>query len=124
MKLFSCAVETNNVPVIVSWIMYILRRIEHLHYSCNRPVPQIEEIPNSYDSTKGVAYFFTESGNQLRQMPGYEESGNKNYDDPPEVDPHCTKNYPGVSYGRVWLSLPVVLPYTWTFVWFPSHSRR
>ena len=64
-KLFSCAVETNNVPVIVSWITYILRRIEHLHYSCNRPVPQIEEIPNSYDPTKGVAYYFTESGNQL-----------------------------------------------------------
>ena len=98
--LFQAAIDTNCVGVIVSFVLQIILRIEHLHNTRNRPLPPIEEIPNSYDPTKGVAYYFTESGNQLRKMPGYEEvGGNKNYDDPPEVDAACTKNYPGVSYG-------------------------
>ena len=29
-------------------------------------------------------------------MPGYEEARNKTYDDPPEVEPGCTKTCPGV----------------------------
>ena len=69
--------NTNQVLVIVSWITYIITRIEHLYYSKNRPVPDIDKIPNSYDLRKGVAYYFTPSGNQMRKMPGYEESANK-----------------------------------------------
>ena len=98
--LFQAAIDTNCIGVIVSFVLQLIVRIEHLHFNRNCQVPQIEEIPNSYDPTKGVAYYFTPSGNQLRKMPGYEEvGGNKNYDDPPEVDQACTKNYPGVSYG-------------------------
>ena len=63
-----------------------------------------------------MAYYFTESGNQLREMPGYEEKGGlKNYDDPPDVDPGCTKNYPGVSYGG----------FGYLFLWFcPIHGTH
>ena len=48
-------------------------------------------------------------------MPGYDEvGGSKNYDDPPEVDPGCTKNYPGVSYGG----------FGYLFLWFcPIHGH-
>ena len=28
-------------------------------------VPEVEEIPHSYNTRKGVAYYFTQSGNQL-----------------------------------------------------------
>ena len=98
--LFQAAIDTNCIGVIVSFVLQLIVLIEHLHLNRNLQVPEIEEIPNSYDPRKGVAYYFTPSGNQLRKMPGYEEvGGNKNYDDPPEVDPACTKNYPGVSYG-------------------------
>ena len=113
-NLFLSAIENNQVPVIVSWITYIITRIEHLHHSRNRAAPDVQEIPNSYDPRKGVAFYFTPSGNQLWKMPKYKESGNKNYDDPPEVDPLCTKNYPGVSYGG----------FGYLFLWFcPLHGH-
>ena len=113
--LLSAAIENNAVPTVVSFLVHLVNRIENLHHSRNRPTPPVDEIPNSYDPRKGVAYYFTESGNQLRRMPGYEEvGGSKNYDDPPEVDPGCTKNYPGVSYGG----------FGYLFLWFcPIHGH-
>ena len=43
-------------------------------------------------SLKGVAYYFTPSGNQIWKMPGYQAvGGKKNYDDSPEVDGAYTK---------------------------------
>ena len=99
-NVFKAAIETNSVPVIVSFVLELINRIERLHYQHNREAPEMEEIPNSYDPRTGVAYYFTPSGNQIRKMPTYEQAGgNRNYDDPPEVDAACTKNYPGVSYG-------------------------
>ena len=113
--LLSAAIQNNAVPTVVSFLIHLVNRIENLHHSRNRPTPPVDEIPNSYDPRKGVAYYFTESGNQLRRMPGYEEvGGSKNYDDPPEVDPGCTKNYPGVSYGG----------FGYLFLWFcPIHGH-
>ena len=100
LHLFQAAIQTNVIGVIVSFVLQLINRIEYLHNTKNRPTPDIEEIPNSYNPSKGIAYYFTPSGNQIRKMPGYEEvGGKKNYDDPPEVDGACTKNYPGVSYG-------------------------
>ena len=113
--LLTAAMEHNAVPTVASFLIHLVNRIENLHLSRNRPTPPVDEIPNSYDPRKGVAYYFTETGNQLRKMPGYEESGgSKNYDDPPEVDPGCTKNYPGVSYGG----------FGYLFLWFcPIHGH-
>ena len=70
--LLSVAIENNAVPTVVSFLVHLVNRIENLHHSRNRPTPPVDEIPNSYDPRKGVAYYFTESGNQLRRMPGYE----------------------------------------------------
>ena len=114
-SLLTAAMEQNSVPIVVSFLIHLVNRIEHLHNSKNRPTPPVDEIPNSYDPRKGVAYYFTESDNQLRRMPGYEEvGGSRNYDDPPEVDPGCTKNYPGISYGG----------FGYLFLWFcPIHGH-
>ena len=101
LHLFQAAIVTNAIGVIVSFVLQLINRIEYLHNTKNRPTPHIQEIPNSYNPSKGIAYYFTPSGNQIRKMPGYEEVGGERriIDDPPEVDGACTKNYPGVSYG-------------------------
>ncbi|MCG8621712.1 MAG: hypothetical protein MJE68_06895 [Proteobacteria bacterium] len=96
-NLIRTSINTGCVAVNVSFILYVIERIEMLHHTRNRQTPKIDEIPQSYDPRKGVAYYFTETGNQLRKLPAYEELGGKNYDDPPEVESGCTKNYPGVS---------------------------
>ena len=65
---------------------------------------------------KSVAYYFTETGNQIREMPAYDIPGNHrgNFDDAPTVDEPCTKNYPGVSFGG----------YGYVFLWFcPIHGH-
>ena len=50
--------------------MYFIERIESIHYKNQNPT-EVNEIPNSYDLRRGTAYYFTEKGNQLRQMPTY-----------------------------------------------------
>ena len=99
--LLSSAIQNNAVPTVVSFLIHLVNRIENLHHSRNRPTPAVDEILNSYDPRKGVAYYFTETGNQLRKMLGYEEVG-------------CTKKYPGVSYGG----------FGYLFLWFcPIHEH-
>ena len=123
--LLSAAIQNNAVPTVVSFLIHLVNRIENLHHSRNRPTPPVDEIPNSYDPRKGVTYYFTESGSQLRRMPGYEEvGGSKNYDDPPEVDPGCTKKLPWCFIWWLWISILMVLPNTWTFLWVPPDSWR
>ena len=90
--LFQAAIQTNIIGVIVSFVLQLINRIEYLHNTKNRPTPDIEEIPNSYNPSKGIAYYFTPSGNQIRKMPGYEEvGGKKNYDDPQKLMVHARK---------------------------------
>ena len=85
-------------------------------HSNNRIPPDLEPIPNSYNPTQSTAYYFTESGNQLRRMPSYdiEGRGRNNYDERPEVEGPCTKNYPSVLFGG----------FGYLFLWFcPVHGH-
>ena len=112
--LLSASVAENCINVTVSLILYLIQRIEFLHLSRNRPTPEVDELENSYDPRKGIAYYFTANGNQLRKMPKYQQAGHRNFDDPPEVDLGCTKNFPGVSYGG----------FGYIFLWFcPIHGH-
>ena len=56
------------------------------------------------------------SGQQLRKMPSYDIDGSTkyNYDDRPQVEDPCTKNYPSVSFGG----------FGYLFLWFcPVHGH-
>ena len=70
----------------VAFIQYLVQHITAVH-SNNRIPADPEPIPNSYNPGQGTAYYFTESGNQLRRMLSYdiESRGRNNYDDRPEV---------------------------------------
>ncbi len=58
---------------------------------------EAEPVQNSYNPSKGAAYYFTSHGNQLRQMPQYNIQGsNSNNDDLPRVDSECKKVFPQV----------------------------
>ena len=67
------------------------------------PVQEPEEIPNTYYPPRGSAYYFTESGAQVRKLPVHAvdatSTRKKNYDDNPQVDKPCTKLYPLASWG-------------------------
>ena len=108
-SLLGICVQNHCSDVVVSFLLYLIQRIIDVHRE-NRPVQPANEIPNSYDPRKGVAYYFTETGNQIREMPVYDIPGNHrgNFDDAPTVDEPCTKNNPGVSFGG----------YGYVFLWF------
>ena len=53
--------------VFMSFQGYLIQRIIDVHRD-NPPVPPVNEISNSSDPWQSVAYFFTESGNQIRKM--------------------------------------------------------
>ena len=64
----------NTLEMSTNFIEYIIEKIELVH-SVNNPVQQAEEIPNSYYPPGGTAYYFTESGSQVRKMPNYAVDG-------------------------------------------------
>ena len=57
--------------MVIGFLMYALDQINAVHAN-NKPFPDSNPIPNSYNPTDGCAYYFTPSGSQMRQMPTYE----------------------------------------------------
>ena len=81
-----------------------------LHKDNNRPSSPFARIPNTYDPSSGSAYYFTEHGEQICEMPEYRVSGRittANYDEPPVVDGVGNKKFPrahtaGFGYLFLW----------------------
>ena len=83
----------------VSFVEYLVGQATENHNQ-DRTVQELQEIANSYNPEKGVAYYFTLHGNQVRKQPQYcIDQAKKNYDDVPSVDDMCQKKFPCVSYG-------------------------
>ena len=114
--LLRISIQDDCIDMVTDFLYLLISRVQQIHGQ-NRPVPPIQEKLGSYNPPTGVAYYFTGSGNQLREMPTYIVSGsgkNNNYDDHPEVDQACTKNFPGVSFGG----------FGYLFLWFcPIHGH-
>ena len=100
-QLISFSQNHQCTAFAVNFARCLIDKIREVHGN-NQPVPNVACIPNSYNPSTGTAYYFTESGEQLREMPKYEVfEGNKRYnacyDDRPEVDGPCNKLLPKVS---------------------------
>ena len=101
-KLLMISSTNSTIELVTNFIEYIMDKIQLVH-SVNCPVQEPEEIPNTYYPPGGSAYYFTESGAQVRKLPVHGVNGTstrkKNYDDNPQVDKPCTKRYPLASLG-------------------------
>ena len=101
----------NCTVLCVNFIRSLVGKIQEVHEN-NRPSPPVTEILGSYNPSSGTVYYFTESGNQLRQMPKYEvcpgdKETNVLFDDRPKVDDPCNKLFPkgykaGFGYMFLW----------------------
>jgi hypothetical protein len=111
-ELFICAEREGGLDLVIDFVRCLLELVESIHEH-DRPTKPAIPIQNTYNPTSGVAYYFTEEGEQVRQLGRYHVSGsgvNRNYDDPPQVDPVCNKDFPMVSRGG----------YGYMFLWFCS----
>jgi hypothetical protein len=112
--LFTAAKTTDALDMCIAFILSVVQQVRQTHQD-DRPVQPASPIAGSYNPEKGVAYYFTEHGQQLRKQPKYNISGSgkhANYDD--AVEEPCQKIYPKVSLGG----------YSYMFLWFcPVHGH-
>ena len=67
----------NCTAPVVNFARFLDDKVNEVHMN-NRPEPTIRQIPSSYNPSTGTSYYFTQSGEQLREMPKYEIcEGNK-----------------------------------------------
>ena len=117
-QLLVCGQKYNCTQFAVDFCTCLLRKIRNVHQH-NRPAPTVQAKPNTYDPSSGCAYYLTESGEQVRNMPTYYVSGHKNaknanFDDMPEVDAACSKLFPKISRSG----------FGYLFLWFcPVHGH-
>ena len=115
-NLLKLSIQHDCTDVTVPFLDYLVLKIQDIH-SDNRPAVPAQPIPGTYNPRSGTAYYFTPSGERLRDMPHYNISGNskrKYYDDDPQVDEPCRKIYPEVSFGG----------FGYLFLWFcPIHGH-
>ena len=111
-------VISSNLPCykeITLFVKHLAQFVEEVHMTDR--LPQVPEFKDgTYDPEKyGRAYYFTPSGQQLRDIPCYDlnkSAHSLNYDDPPETSNLCSKRYPEVSRKGS----------TYLFLWFdPLH---
>ena len=100
---------------MIPFFRYLIQKLESIHQNDPIPTP-VNEMENSYDPRSGAAYYFSRSGNQVRQMPQYQ----KTLDDKKKkkvIEPQdapCHKKYPKVSHSS----------YSYIMLWFcPIHGH-
>lgn len=114
-QLINLAHTHNCRPLVEEFLLDLLDHIDTVH-SQNKVPPPAVPIKGTYNPPGGVAYYFSETGEQVREMPHYKvgDKARPNYDDIPVVHGPCTKNYPGVSFGG----------FGYMFIWFcPIHGH-
>ena len=102
-QMISFSQHHQCTALTVNFAKCIIEKINEVHQN-NHPAPNVACIPNTYNPSTGTAYYFTQSGKQLREMPKYQvcegdKRHNACYDDRPEVDGPCNKLFPKVSRG-------------------------
>ena len=99
-KLLLLSSTNDTIQLVTNFIEYIMEKIQ-LVQSVSCAVQEPEDIPNAYYPPGGTAYYFTESGAQVRKLPLHAvdvtSSRKKNYN--PQVYKPCTKRYPLAALG-------------------------
>ena len=70
-QLITLSEHHNCTALVVNFARCLVGKIIDVHLN-NRLKPTIRQVPNSYNPSTGTVYYFTQSGEQLREMPKYE----------------------------------------------------
>ena len=110
------AIDHDYLQDLMQFLQYLCDFVEHYHSNDEQAQDSVP-IANSYNPESGVAYYFTQSGNQVRKLGKYKINKGKNeigqFDDKPHTD-KCTKDYVKVSKKG----------FSHCFLWFcPIHGH-
>jgi hypothetical protein len=112
-KLLELAKTNNMIKGVARLIYYLLDFSSDVHTRDDIDI-DCEPIEGSYQPAKGISYYFTESGNQVRKTPEYfiNCATNKNF----------MYKILSIPIKRILLYVFMVLPSAWTLLWFSSCS--
>lgn len=106
--------DTGIISDVIAFVRYLAQFVSELH---DNDIPAIDPVPinGTYDPESGIAYYFTDHGCRVRDLPNYSLNNTRHYqdlyDDAPEQD-ICNKAR--VSPGG----------FNYTFFWFcPIHGH-
>ena len=94
-----------NRKIVCRFVQDLVARIRRVHSSDPEPT-EVGNFPGTYNPSKGVFYYFTESGDQVRKLPKYALDSVRSCST--ASDDVCTKIYPnvgnaGFSFSFFWL---------------------
>lgn len=95
-ELLETSVASNSPSDVIVFIRELVQSVQTLHDN-DRVAPPPKPIPGTYNPPSGTAYYFTEHGQKLREMPNYVVN-DKEQLKTKRAGP-CTKIYPKVSTG-------------------------
>ena len=99
-ELLSACTTSDNTDFVVNFLREMVKSVIKLHAN-DRPAAPPIPIPGTYNPPSGTAYYFTEHGQKVREMPNYlvNDSQQDKENKQARRVPACTKLYPGVSSG-------------------------
>ncbi len=96
--LLEASVESGCSEIVVQFINELLHSVISLHVN-DREVPPPSPIPGTYNPPSGIAYYFTEHGQKVREMPNYMVNDSEQDKTSKSRVKPCTKIYPQISTG-------------------------
>ena len=115
-KLLYLTLQVELSNHVIAFLEYLIDFVRNTHRS-DEPAQPASVIPDTYDPESGVAYYFTDHGCRVRNLPSYEIDIHRHkqdlFDDPPDIG-RCNKLQAKVSSGG----------FNYTFFWFlPIHGH-
>ena len=87
--------KEDECKFVFGFVKELVRRVREVHQR-DPPTAEAEELPNTYQPARGVFYYFSQSGEQLRKIPHYIKNGRADENE----QEACHKYYPKVGkYG-------------------------
>lgn len=103
--LLKTSLSFGEISCIVPFVLYLVIFVHNVH-STDNPAPNLQLHTHSYNPESGVAYYFTETGDTVRNLQNYAMSE--------DAENTCHKQYPLISSGG----------FSHTFLWFcPIHGH-
>jgi hypothetical protein len=105
--LFLASLNHNKTGVVLKFVKALQEFIVGVHVG-DRETEEASPIENSYDPSSGVAYYFTEHGNKVRETGTYDIKEKK---EKREGKDSCQKFFPQISWGGFGYLFLFMCPY-------------
>lgn len=97
MVFVNCLNKPRIAKLVADFVVGLVKQVQEVHAN-DLPTDPPNHVPGTYNPPSGAAYYFTRSGQQVRQMPVYkaDDAARRNKANQKQ---ECSKLFPQVSFG-------------------------